>query len=374
MTFKRAWRLASIVILIPLMTAAGWRMAQPGYPWSFPRDHWSHPEYRTEWWYFAGILEDLADASRHFGYQFTVFRVGLAPGSVSQDSGWSTRQLFMGHAAIGDFLLGTHRFTDLLYRDIPLLSGFGVYPDPRLAWSRAPAGTAGEWELTWKGEGFAFRMKDDERGIAFDLSTRSLKKLVLEGPDGFSRKGAEPGAASLYYSLTRLATSGTLRVGDRTLQVKGESWMDREFGSSQLQQDQVGWDWFGLRLKDGRDVMLYVLRNRQGKSDFRRGTVASSSAEAKYLSDTQWSLRATSTWKSPHTGTLYPSAWVLEIPVENLKLDILPILEDQEDVGWRSASLHYWEGAVRVMGSGGTQVGEGYVELTGYGKNNRPPL
>ena len=349
-------------------------MAHPGYPWSFPRDHWQHPDFRTEWWYFTGILEEASDSSKRFGYQFTLFRVGLSPDPPGLDSIWATRQLLMGHAAIGDFESGAHRFTDLLYREIPLLSGFGAYPDPRIAWSRAPAGTSGEWDLAWNGEAFDFKMKDDERGVGVDLSTHPLKKLVLEGPGGFSRKGSDEGAASLYYSFTRLATSGTLTLGGRTLQVKGESWMDREFGSSQLQGDQVGWDWLGLRLKDGRDVMLYVMRNRRGAAVFRKATLVTAAGDPRYLPDAAWSLRATATWKSPHTGILYPSVWALEIPGEGLKLEIHPLLQDQENIGRRSARLRYWEGAVRVQDPGGREVGEGYVELTGYGENNRPPI
>jgi predicted secreted hydrolase len=371
---SRRWLLSFCMVLMPLLVAAGWKAAHPGYSWSFPRDHWPHPEYRTEWWYFTGILEEVGDASKRFGFQFAVFRVGLSPDPAGTDSSWATRQLFMGHAAIGDFGSGIHRFSDVLYRDIPLLSGFGAYPDARLAWSRAPAGTDGEWNLRWNGEGFDLRMQDASRGMAFDLSTHPRKGLVLEGPEGLSRKAREESAASLYYSFTRLATSGTLSLPGRTLRVQGESWMDREFGSSQLGGEQAGWDWVGLRLKDGRDVMLYVLRDRRGETNFRKATLVSAKSEATYLPDTAWSLRATESWKSPHTGAVYPAAWILEIPGEGMKLEMVPILKDQEDVASRSAGLHYWEGAVRAIGAGGSEAGEGYVELTGYGENNRPPI
>jgi predicted secreted hydrolase len=217
-------------------------------------------------------------------------------------------------------------------------------------------------------------MRDDSLGMGFDLSTHPRKGLVLQGPNGFSRKGSQESAASLYYSFTRLATSGTLTLADRTLRVQGESWMDREFGSSQLGADQAGWDWLGLRLKDGRDVMLYILRDRRGEANFRKATLVSAAGNATYLSDSAWSLRATQTWKSPHTGGVYPSAWVLEIPAEGVRLEIVPMMADQEDVASRSAGLHYWEGAVRALGVGGSEAGEGYVELTGYGENNRPPI
>ena len=255
-----------------------------------------------------------------------------------------------------------------------MLSGFGTHPDPRIAWSLAPAGTAGSWELMWNGEAFDFRMRDDERGMAADLSTHPQKPLVFQGPGGISRKGAEDEAASFYYSFTRLATMGTLTIEGRTRSVRGVSWMDHEFSTSQLQKDQVGWDWFALRLSDGRDLMLYVLRHSSGGADFRRGTIVSAAGEARFLAAGEWSIRSTGTWESPHTGCRYPSGWALEVPAEDLELEIEPILQDQENVCRRSANLHYWEGAVRLLSKGRTPDGEGYVELTGYGMNNRPPL
>src|SRR5207249_1467051 len=209
----------ALSVLVPAALTAGWRGAAPGYPWSFPRDHWAHPAFRTEWWYFTGSLEDSKNPARRYGYQFTLFRVGLLPEAPPVDSRWTARQLLMGHAAVGDFQSGRHTFSDLLYREIPLLAGFGVYPDPLLDWSRAPAGTEGRWELQWNGEAFDFRMRDDERGIAFDLATHPLKPLVFQGPGGYSMKGEPDSAASLYYSLTRLKTSGVLTLEVRTLTV-----------------------------------------------------------------------------------------------------------------------------------------------------------
>ena len=365
---------ALLALTASLLCAASWRAVRPGKAWSFPQDHWAHPEFHVEWWYFTGILEDVSSPGQRFGYQFTFFRVGLLPEEPDLDSRWTTRQLLMGHAAVGDFTAGRHYFSDLLYREIPLLSGFGTYPDPRIAWSLPPAGTTGSWDLTWNGEAFDLRMRDDERGMASSLSTQPQKPLVFQGPGGISRKGAEEEASSYYYSFTRLATQGDLTIGGQARRVRGVSWMDHEFSTSQLQKNQVGWDWFALRLSDGRDLMLYVLRGSSEGADFRRGTLVSAAGEARFLASEEWSIRSTGTWDSPHTDSVYPSGWVLEIPSEGLLLEIVPILQDQENVCRRSVSLHYWEGAVRLLSKGRAPAGEGYVELTGYGKNNRPPL
>ena len=359
------------------LTGMSWQVAKPGYQWSFPRDHWAHPEYATEWWYFTGHLEDVDDPQRRFGYQFTVFRVGLVPPGeepAADPSGWQTRQLLMGHAAIGDLSRKEHHFTDLLYREMPLLAGFGPPGDPLVAWSRGPAGTEEKWTLHWNGDGFDLEMHDTGRGMSLVLATRPARPMVFQGPGGLSPKGREEQAASHYYSFTRLETTGRLTLGETTWEVSGTSWMDREFASSQLSPGQVGWDWMGLQLDDGRDLMLYLLRDADGGIDFSSATLLSKTGEVRYLGREEWSLGVLSHRKSEKTGAEYPSRWQLAIPVENLTVEIVPIFLDQENVAERSANLHYWEGAVHILDARQRRVGRGYVELTGYGEGNRPPI
>ncbi|MBE0594971.1 MAG: carotenoid 1,2-hydratase, partial [Gemmatimonadales bacterium] len=125
-----------------------WRAADPDYAWAFPRDHWSHPEFRTEWWYVTGIVQDTADATRRFGYQFTFFRVGLSADSLPYQSAWATRSLIMGHAGISDLGTGRHLFSEILFRPNGLLGGFGAPGDTLIAWSHAPYGTDGRWTLS----------------------------------------------------------------------------------------------------------------------------------------------------------------------------------------------------------------------------------
>lgn len=357
---------------------SGWLRAAPGFGWSFPRDHWSHPGFKTEWWYFTGHLAVDGEDTPRFGYQFTFFRIGLTPDLPGRDSAWDARGLIMGHAAVTDLAEGRHVFSDVLYREIPLLGGFDKVPDHpghggRIAWCLGPAGTSSQWELGWNGEGFEFTMADDARDMAFTLATRPEKPRVFQGPSGVSRKGSSTDAASLYYSFTRLHTEGTLRVGDASYPVSGSSWMDKEFGSDQMEEDQVGWDWWSLQLEDRREVMIYVLRNASGDPDHARGTVVSPGGDPRYLSSGDWNLRALGTWKSERTGVEYPSGWELGIPGEDLNLEIRPLLPDQENVPERSSRFPYWEGAVEITGDDGVR-GRGYVELTGYGDGHRPGL
>jgi len=354
--------------------ASEWETAAPGYAWDFPRDQWAHPAYRNEWWYLTGHLGVPGEAEPRFAYQFTLFRAGLSRTRPARDSAWSARALVMGHAAITDLKRRTHSFSDVLVREIPILGGFGAFPDSTIAWCRAPAGTDDTWRLVWNGEAFDVHAEDLAEGLAFDLSTTPEKPRVFQGPGGLSRKGDTPGAASLYTSFTRLATTGWVLADGDTLAVSGTSWMDQEFGSNQLTEKEVGWDWFSLQLDDRREVMLYLIRNAAGEVVFGRGTCVDPAGGVRYLEPGEWTVRAQGTWKSPATGAVYPAGWEVAIPSEGLLLAVEPLLPDQENVARRSGKLFYWEGAVGVRGRGGGSGGRGFVELTGYGDENRPPL
>jgi predicted secreted hydrolase len=202
---------------------------------------------------------------------------------------------------------------------------------------------------------------------------RPEKPIALQGPNGYSRKAAAEGFASLYYSVTRLATEGTLSVGGRTFRVRGESWMDKEVGSSQLAPAQVGWDWWSLRLADGRDLMLYVLRRADGSTDWRYATLVERNGAVRLLAPETWSVAARGTWQSPR-GARYPSGWDVSVPGEGIRLRVKPLVAGAENRSSLAGGLAYWEGPVRLTGEDGRPSGEGYVELTGYGEGTRPPI
>jgi predicted secreted hydrolase len=356
------------------LQAAGWRAARPDFPWSFPRDHWARDGYKTEWWYFTGHLQSVTAPTRHFGYQFTFFRLGILPTKPKLNSRWTAKDVIMGHAAVTDLDKGQHRFSELMVRAVPFLGGFGRYPDPVLVWSVGPAGTPENWKLRWNGKGFDISMMDRANSLGFNLSTHPVKPLVFEGPRGFSKKGEGKTEASQYYSFTRLATRGILRIGSHEIAVTGVSWMDKEFGSNQLGADKSGWDWFSLQLNDGREIMLYLLRSRSGRTDYASGTVVGSDGKPRYLTGGDWKLEATKTWTSRRTGASYPAGWKLEIPSAGFSAVITPELADQENRSTLIPDLHYWEGSVSVESPGGARIGQGYVELTGYGEKSRPPI
>jgi predicted secreted hydrolase len=356
----------AILALSLVVAADEWKTARPGYEWAFPRDHWAHDGYRTEWWYFTGNLGD------RFAYQFTLFRIGVVTERPALASAWTAASFVLGHAALTDLKAKRHWFSEALYREIPLLAGFGQFPDPRIGWSRAPAGTDGVWSLDWNGEGFDFAAKDDSEGFGFRLSTRPKKSLVLQGPGGLSRKGENEEAASLYYSFTRLETLGEIALGDERFEVEGESWMDKEFSSSQLGESQVGWDWFSLRLDDGRELMLYMMRSESGAVDYANGTLVDEKGEASYLDRSSFGVEVLDHWTSPSTSARYPSKWRIE--VAGLDIRVSAVVSDQENRSRLPRGVFYWEGAVSVETADGKAIGRGFVEMTGYGKGNRPPV
>jgi predicted secreted hydrolase len=286
----------------------------------------------------------------------------------------------MAHLAVTDLDAGTHVFSEVLWRAAPGLGlgGFGAEGDPVVAWARAPPGSAGRWSLSLQpgegADGFALAAADAGRGVALALTVTAGRPRVLQGPNGYSRKSGAPGFASLYYSSTRMATGGTLGVGGHSYRVEGTSWLDREFGSSQLAPGQVGWDWWSLRLADGRDLMLYVLRRADGAADHRSATLVGADGRVRFLSPGEWTVRVVSTWQSPGSGIVYPSGWQVEVPAEGLALTARPEVAGTENVSALAHGLTYWEGPVRLTGPDGGASGEGYVELTGYGTGARPPI
>jgi predicted secreted hydrolase len=354
--------------------APTFRVPPPDHRWSFPADHRAHPGYRNEWWYFTGTVEVDGDPGRRLGFQVTFFRVGLVPEAPPVDSGWAAADAVMAHVAVTDVSAGRHVFSEVLWRAVPLLGGFPPAPDPVVAWGRAPAGTAGRWEVRLDGAGFRLIARDEARGLALDLALAPWKPPALQGPNGLSRKSAEKGYASLYASLTRLATTGTIELGGRRLAVRGESWMDREVGSSQLAPDQVGWDWWGLRLRDGRDLMLSVLRRRDGTASWRNATLVERDGHVRLLAPDEWTARPTGSWRSDATGAIYPAGWEIAVPGQGLRLSVTPELAAAENRSELVPGLFYWEGPVRVADERGAAAGEGYVELTGYGEKARPPI
>ncbi len=341
---------------------ASWRLALPGWDWQFPRDHSSHDDFRTEWWYVTGQVKTAA--GRRFGYQFTIFRRGLRPPDdrAPVASRWVVNQLPLGHFALTD-VAGRHFYaSQRLERGAFGRAGFPApgSADPRLAW-------IGDWEIARQPDQ-TFSLRASQPGAALDLKFSSPLPPLIHGEGGVSQKSAGPGNASHYYSLTRMPTTGTVTVDGTALEVSGLSWLDREWATNQLGPDQIGWDWISLHLSNGSDLMLYQLRRKDGTADpFSSATLREADGTARHLSHGEFSLNPVPgrTWTSAKSGGTYPVAWEIRIPAESLALEIQGLLPDQE---LPLQPVAYWEGAVEATGSlaGMPLTAEGYLEMTGY--------
>ena len=335
-------------------TPDGFLQARAPYVFSFPKDHAAHDRYRTEWWYFTGHLR--ATGGQRFGYELTFFRVAIAPGTMKTRRGasrWHSTQLYPAHFAITDERSGRFAYYEDFARDS---LGQGVASEAKVDVR------VHNWSLSGA---LPFRLKAAGGADAIDLSVRSRKPPAVHGSGGVSRKGPCASCASHYYSYTRLLTAGKIRVAGRSFIVSGVSWMDHEFGSDELQANQVGWDWFSIQLDDGREVMLYRLRQRDGSTTPQSsGSVVARNGTVAFLPLRAFTIRETKRWISPHTGARYPSAW--SVHVDGLgDFAIAPVVADQELVD-ASNGITYWEGSVEVRSPGGRVLGVGYVELTGY--------
>ena len=368
---------------------AGYARATEPQRFVFPDDHGPHPEYRTEWWYVTGNLMDRA--GRPFGFQLTIFRNALAPVHPGGPSTWATNQAYMGHFTLTDVAAAEFHAFELFARGAGGLAG--ARADPFRVWiedwaletsdpqavpgssgpqlppgssgSQAPSGPPGPGRS--RGTGFPMSLSADGDGIALQLTLESAKPVVLQGEDGLSRKGPEPGNASYYYAHTRLPARGRLVLAADTLEVSGLAWLDREWSTSALSTGQVGWDWFALQLDDGWDVMVYRLRHGDGSADpLSEGVLIDPEGRRHSLA---WGrdiiVEETGTWTSPTDEVVYPSGWRVRVPGRAWDLQVSPAVENQE----LTLAFRYWEGAVTVggVGEGGSTVGgRGYVELTGY--------
>jgi predicted secreted hydrolase len=327
----------------------------------FPEDHGPHPAFKTEWWYWIGNLE--TGDGRRFGYQLTFFRSALTappeipePAPPTESTNWATRQLYMAHLAISDIDGNGLRSFERLSRGAAGLAS--AQPRPFKVW-------LDDWSVEASESGEAWTMRAAEGPIGLELTLESGKPRVLHGDRGFSRKGSAPGAASQYYSRTRMPTRGRLQVNGTTLDVAGTSWFDHEWSTSLLAPDEVGWDWLGAQLEDGRELMFFRLRRRDGSSARVDGTLVTTDGSSRALDTKGSELEPQGEWTSPESGVTYPAGFRLDLPAEALSLDIEPLLADQELL----LSFVYWEGAVAISGSA---AGRGYLEMTGYGERASP--
>ena len=342
-------------------TADGFALPQAGRVFSFPRDYGSHEDFKIEWWYITGHL--FGDNGRRFGFQATFFRsAGLPNISASTNNPpFGTEKLLLAHMALLDVKSGKFLHQQRLNRD-----GWDAFS----ATDRLDVRN-GNWSLCMTDTNHETMALHGtlNGGTAFQLELQPRKPLVVFGNNSVSRKAADATAASYYLTFPRLQASGEVKFDSETNRVRGEAWMDHEISSSQLGGDQAGWDWCCLQFKDGREIMAYRMRRKDGSQDpFSTLAWVGTNGSVTQLSSAEFKIAMVRTWKSPVTGANYPVSIKLQTrdPQSKQRVNFLlePLAENQELAG--GGSLAYWEGACRIRDDAGNEIGSAFLELTGY--------
>ena len=357
MRSRRRLLFAFLFVWLP-SAMAQYKPALPGYHYEFPRDHFNHPDYQTEWWYTTGNL--TASGGRHYGFELTFFRQGVDRDPSKKET-WDIQDLYLAHLALSDLDGGKFYHAERTNRAGPGLAG--IDEQQMRIWN-------GNWEIRWEGEEEILRVSDNEFSLAFSL--HSEKPPVIHGVNGVSQKAAGEGHASHYISLTRLLTTGTIEMAGKSIEVRGSSWMDHEFFTHSMDAEQVGWDWLSVQLEDNTELMLYRFRRKDGSADpYSSGTFVNAQGKSVHLTAADFRLvPAGETWTSGVTGANYPVAWSVEIPKLGLKLAAATRLKSQELADGSNISPSYWEGAIVIEGVGerARARGVGYLEMTGYAR------
>ena len=321
-----------------------YREALPGYVYSFPSDHFSHPDFRTEWWYYTGNVTDAT--GKRFGFELVFFRQGTNRDEKQNPSVWRVDDIYLAHTALTDIDGKRFYYSERTNRSGPGIAGASL-PKAEV-WN-------GNWAAKWTGDKQRLTALTDD--FQFDLRADPLKPLVIHGVGGVSQKANGEGRASHYVSFPRLGVTGTIRIGGEDHAVKGLAWMDHEWFTEQLDPSETGWDWFSVQLEDKTDVMLFELRRKDGTIDpHSSGTYVDASGKPRHLTAAEFTLRPAVYWGK------YPVKWRIDVPSLRIGLDCEAALQNQE---LKTNETSYWEGAVTYSGS---QKGVGYLEMTGYDK------
>jgi predicted secreted hydrolase len=324
----------------------------PGRELLFPRDHGSHPGYRTEWWYVTGWLKTAS--GEDLGFQVTLFRT-QPDVDVANPSAFTARQIIIGHAALSD-----PRHGQLYKAQRVARAGFelaGALETDTRVW-------VDDWSLQRNAGGYAARVRGDDFEVVLDLAT--TQPPLLNGVRGYSQKGPQALSASYYYSVPQLRVSGSVLRAGKRVAVTGQAWLDHEWSSAYLDAEASGWDWIGINLVDGGALMAFRIRDRQGATHWAGGSLRRADGSVQSLGPRDVEFVPGRRWRSPRTAIEYPVSF--RVRVASLWLELEPLLDDQESDARGSTGAIYWEGAVRARAAGDRRiVGHGYLELTGYG-------
>ncbi len=318
--------------------AAGFELPDPETRFGFPADHGAHPDFRIEWWYVTATL--TGDDGRDYGLQWTLFRSALAPGA---HEGWDSPQVWMGHAGVTT--PDAHFHAERFGRDG--IGQAGVTAAPFAAW-------IDDWQMA--GPTLSdVRLSAAGSEFAYVVALRAHGPFVPQGVEGYSVKAAT-GQASHYYSQPFYTVAGTLDLPDGPVQVTGEAWLDREWSSQPLAEEQTGWDWLSLHLDGGAKLMVYRIRDAVRGPYTIATWITPDGIPTPYPDGV---AKMTPVAQSEVAGRQVPTTWRVTLPDRGVEIEARAL----NPQSWMGTLIPYWEGPVRISGS---HAGRGYLEMTGY--------
>ena len=322
----------------------------PGQPLKFPRDFGAHPDFRTEWWYATGWLQ--TPDGKSLGFQVTFFR-SATEHDAANPSRFAPKQLIVAHAALSDPALGKLEHDQKIAR-----SGFGL--------AHASQATTDvklrQWTMRREPDG-RYQIVLPARDFTLSLTLTPTQPMMLQGEQGYSRKGPVAGQASYYYSEPQLKVVGQITRKGKPVSVHGSAWLDHEWSSSLLDPRAVGWDWVGANLDDGSALMAFRIRTTDGQALWQHATLRDVHGKLSTFSADAIRFTPLRQWRSPRTGARYPVS--MQIDLGDMRWRLTPLQDDQELDSRQSTGAVYWEGAVTIERNE-KPAGRGYFEMTGY--------
>ncbi len=298
------------------------------------------PTEKVQWWYWTGHLND--EEGRHYGFEVCFFAFPDLGSQLCQVAVTDVAEnRFDFKEYIIDFKLPdklTNRFNLHTKKKEVIAKG---HADPDTAY----------------GKDYIYATIKDDLVLELDITSNAPAVLHY----GANAHPYRFGGYTYYYSREDMTATGTLMKGDKSYTVSGTAWFDRQYGALYRAID-YGWQWFAIRLDDGRRIMLFDFRGKYADIE-RYGSITDTNNMTRDLTPDDYTVTIKDHWKSPHTGCKYPMGW--DVAIGDLRFTVEPMVIDQELRATHGywAGPEYWEGACSVSGD---VTGTAYVELNGY--------
>jgi predicted secreted hydrolase len=318
---------------------------------------------QTQWWYFTGHLK--SGNGECFGFQFVTFErhaardyFGVLPTRI-----W-TEEFYVAHFAISKISQPENQKSFRFFQRGGLMPHNGFSSEDRFHVDLEG------WQMHQNADS-SFTLSASENGNSLNLSITPTKELCYHGHRGYTAKTERLEDGSLYCSYTRMKATGKLLIDGALHEVSGSAWMDHEKMASADEVFHNGWDWYSLQLSNNCELMLYLLKDKNGKlTSHAMGTFFDQNSKAHQISSDEIFLEQIRHWNSAKSNTSYPIENRIRIEKFGIDLLVKPFLDNQEMDTSKTAFVTYWEGAVSAEGRclHANVEGRGYLELVGYDK------